>query len=138
MVLLLSDCGAGNQVKPLEKTDLGGYFESIQFQHNKLFLKLHSSGSRYASKTGAITEYGQVITLPLGSSLELIEKHGGLKITPHETQPDEIFEAESSFNGSDFGGPSTKKFYLIRLIPVGDNDQDVVILEENSKAVSSK
>jgi len=137
-LLLLPGCGPGNQVKPLEKTDLGGYFESIQFHHDKLYLKLHDSGAHYTSRTGAVTEYGQIFALPLTASMELIAKHGGLKIVPMATPSDLIFEAESSFDGGDSGGPSTKKYYLIQLIPAGDNDQDVQILEETSKAVSTK
>ena len=137
-LLLLSGCRAPDQAKALGQTDLGGYFESIRFEDNKLLLKLHNIGTHYARPSGAITEYGEILILPLGGSLELIDKHGGLKLTPLGGRPDQIFEAESSFNASDFGGPNTKKYYLICLVPTDGRGQNLQILEEPSKAFSSK
>ena len=147
ITLLLSAFHAAAQdevaeIRDLKQTELGFYFVSIRFVNNKALFKLHESGTRYLVRDiehntddpGRITEYGEILTLAPGQSLDLVEKHSELKLISRKGQPNPTIEIESSFNADDMGGlPTTKKMTLVRS---SLNGLDITLLSEGTKTIA--
>jgi hypothetical protein len=130
------------QVKTLAQTDLGLFLESIQFQDEKLLLKISSVGAgAFVGESSKPLKHGDILTVPLGGSLELQQgnkylrfvssedwppKLGSSEPFPKKRRPNQIFEVESVFND---GKGIITTFYAI-LVQNNDSRHNIQIVEE--------
>jgi len=122
----------------IKQTALAAYFDEVHFDGNKVFLKMPASGTRYLI-SGRVTDYGEVLTILPATSVELVEKHGGIKITSRKEMTDQVVEIDAYSDGGDFGqGKSTQKFILTHFVFPTGQQREMTVLEEPSKSVSLK
>ncbi len=82
-------CMASNPIASVSDADLSGFFESIERKGTNIVLTTHRGGGRFVYAINGVNEkdekvsgYGETITLPENSELQIYERHLSLKFSP--------------------------------------------------------
>ena len=133
-----------NEQKNVPSHLYGTYFENVTVTATNMTIKFKSSGQRYFYRINgsplAKSEYGAILTVAVGESLTIVDRHSSITFAP---LPDAIkrqgFEVTEEIDQRSFGKElKTNRVFMITSEIKGDKDikdANVTFLEPTINAV---